>query len=187
MELMEAIRTRRSVRSYEAKPVEKATLERLLEAAVQAPSASNTQPWAFGVIQGAERLKTLSDRAKALLLEQTKGNESAASLRARLSDPSFSIYYGAPALVCIYTKSTGGHAKTDCAMAAQNLMLAAHAHGLGTCWIGLGQLLFESAEMKKELGVPAEYVPVGQLIVGHPEGSLPAPTDRKTPEVIFWE
>jgi nitroreductase len=186
LELMEAIRNRRSVRAYAAKPVEKATLEKLLDAAIQAPSANNRQPWTFGIIEGVERLRGYSDRAKAALLVQIAGNPDQAEFRARLSNPDFTIYYGAPALVCIYTKSGGG-GKGDCAMAAQNLMLAAHELGLGTCWIGLGQVLFDSPELKRELGVPAGCAAVGQLIVGYPEGELPAPTPRSAPEVLFWE
>jgi nitroreductase len=187
VELMDALRTRRSVRRYTTRLVERDTLEMLLEAAALAPSAGNSQPWAFGVVQGTERVRVYSDRAKALFLVQSEEDASAADARARMSDPATNVYRGAPTLVAIYAKTSGTWAMTDCAMAAQNLMLAAHAHGLGTCWIGWGQSLFDSAELKRELGVPAEYRAVGQLIVGYPEGELPPSRGRNAPEVLFWQ
>ena len=148
MELMDALRTRRSVRNYSKKEVDEHTIEMLLEAAILAPSASNSQPWAFGYIRGGQKLRALSDRSKALLLERMKSDPGLERQRLRLEDPTVNLLHGAPALVAIYTKSTGGWAKTDCAMAALQLMLAAHALGLGTCWTGMMQRLFETDELK---------------------------------------
>jgi nitroreductase len=185
VELMDALRTRRSVRSYSKREVDEDTIAMLLEAAVLAPSASNSQPWAFGYIRGADRLKSLSDRSKAYLLEKMKTEPNLERMRPRLEDPTVNLLHGAPALVAIYTKSTGGWARTDCAMAAVHLMLAAHVLGLGTCWTGMVQRLFESDELKAELGVPAEYVPVGVLALGYPEGELPPSRGRNAPEVLY--
>ncbi len=185
MELMDALRTRRSVRSYSKKEVDEHTIEMLLEAAVLAPSASNSQPWAFGYIRGADKLRELSDRSKALLLEKMKTEPNLERMRPRLEDPTVNLLHGAPALVAIYTKSTGSWARTDCAMAALQLMLAAHVLGLGTCWTGMVQRLFESDELKAELGVPAEYTPVGVIAVGYPEGEPPPSRGRNAPEVLY--
>ncbi len=66
-------------------------------------------------------------------------------------------------------------------------MLVAHSLGLGTCWIGMGQLLFDSTEMKRELGVPEGYSAVAQLTLGYPAGDLPPSRGRNAPEVLFWE
>ena len=185
MELIDALRTRRSVRSYSAKEVDESTLEMLFEAAVLAPSASNSQPWAFGYIRGAESLKALSDRSKALLLSRMATNPSLERMRPRLEDPTVNLLHGAPALVAIYTKATGSWARTDCAMAALQLMLAAHELGLGTCWTGMVQALFESDELKAELGVPAEYTAVGVIAVGYPESELPPSRGRNAPELLY--
>jgi nitroreductase len=135
------------------------------------------------VLQGAERLRGYSDRAKALQLAQPDISEN---LRARMSNPAVTIFHGAPALVCIYSKRTGLYGHTDCAMAAYNLMLVAHGLGLGTCWIGYAHPLFDSAELKRELGVPEGYSAVAQLIVGYPEGELPPSRGRNAPEVVHW-
>jgi nitroreductase len=182
--LTDAIRNRRSVRRYADRPVEKATIEALLDVAVQAPSASNQQPWAFVVIQGAERIRGYSDRAKLIHLANPDISEN---LRARMTDPAHTIFYGAPALVCIYAKRSGIYGHTDCAMAGYTLMLAAHGLGLGTCWIGMAHPLFDSPELKQELGVPLEYSAVCPLILGYPEGELPPSRGRNTPEVLHWE
>jgi len=188
MELLQAIASRRAVRSYAATPVEKATLQRLLEVAVQAPSAMNAQPWAFGVLQGVELLRGYSDRAKAVCLTLMDDVPALRNYRRVLSDPASNIFHDASALVCIYAKpAPWPHPENDCALAAQNLMLAAHGLGLGSCWVGFAQWLFDSPELKMELGVPAECQSVAQLVIGYPKGSLPAPTSREAPEVLFWK
>ncbi len=85
MDLNEAIHSRRSVRAYKDEPLTRETVDKLIRAAVQAPSASNRQPWAFVVIQGNERLQGLSERAKQHRLTDTQDPPSD-SLRARLMD-----------------------------------------------------------------------------------------------------
>src|SRR3990172_2128757 len=116
MDVMEAIYTRRSTRKFLPTPVERATLEELMRAATQAPSAMNSQPWAFGVIEGAEVLRAYSDRTKALIL--ASGMPWIERYRGMFEDPDYSIFYGAPALVLICGKPSGVHAEGDCAMAA---------------------------------------------------------------------
>jgi nitroreductase len=70
----------------------------------------------------------------------------------------------------------------DCALAAENLMLAARALGLGTCWIGFAQAWLGTPAGKAALDMPAAYLPVAPIIVGHPK-SLPPPVPRKEPEI----
>lgn len=70
----------------------------------------------------------------------------------------------------------------DCALAAENLMLAAYAEGLGTCWIGLAQSWLATAEGKAALGLPAACLPVAPIIVGRPK-STPAPVGRNEPQI----
>jgi len=183
VELLDAIRNRRSVRKYSERTVDKATIEALLDAAVQAPSASNQQPWAFVVIHGADRVRAYSDRAKAIHLANPEISEQ---LRARMSDPAHNLFHGAPVLLCVYSKRSGIYGNTDCAMAAYNIMLVAHSLGLGTCWIGMGKPLFDSPELKKELGVPDAYTAVAPLILGYPDGDLPATRGRNAPEILYW-
>jgi nitroreductase len=187
LNLTEAIENRRSVRSYTAQKIDRATVTKLLHAAVQAPSASNTQPWSFVVIQDAALLKDYSDRSKSLLLSTIDlDNSPHKKYRAMLSNPDFNIFYTAGTLIVIYAKPMGRHSYGDCCLAAQNLMLAAHGLGFGTCWIGFAGTLLDTPEAKKELGVPADYSLVAPLIVGHPQGRIPQLT-RDEPEILFWK
>jgi len=180
MDLQQAIRSRRAVRAFTSVPVERASLVRLIEAAVQAPSAVNEQPWSFTVVQDQSLLARISAESKAHLLATAPRDISA--FQERLRDPSFDIFYHAPVLIVISSVRADLWAVENCSLAAENLMLAACAEGLGTCWIGFAQAWLASAAGKAVLGVPADYLPVAPIIVGHPQGPLPA-VPRKPPEI----
>jgi len=182
MNTREAIYTRRSVRAYKDTPVDKATIEKLFDAATKAPSARNSQPWAFGVIQDKETLKSIADRSKDFLRREL-GEEN---MPPYFQDPEFNIFYTASTLLVILCKVEGPHAIPDCALAAQNLMLMAHDMGLGTCWIGLSQGFLNTPEAKRELGIPEGWVVAAPIIVGWPDGETPE-KDREPVEVIFWK
>ena len=181
MDLMEVLRTRRACREFTAEPVTKETIEDLIAAAVLAPSAMNLQPWAFAVVIGAARLHEMSGRARQAALEHFPKDSP---LHGHLTDPSFEIFHGAAALIVICATGGETQAAEDCCLAAENLMLAARAKGLGTCWIGLARPWLARAEAKAELGIPATLMPVAPIILGHPT-HLPAPTPRNAPR-IFW-
>ena len=185
MKLMQAMASRRSVRSYTAELVPREVIERLIRAAILAPSGMNQQPWAFGVIEGADRLRSYSSRAKTAVLAMLERTPALERYRERLEDPAFNVFHGAPALVIIYVKPMEYDGRGACAMAAYSLMLAAHDAGLGTCWIGFSEPLFQSPEVKAELGVPPDYRVVAPVITGHPAASVPA-VSRNEPEIVFW-
>ena len=180
MELMEVIRARRSVRTYTDLPVQRETLERLVNAAIQAPSAVNAQPWHFTVIRNPLLLDRISAAAKRHILELTPPS---GPMREHLSDPLFHIFYHAPVLILISAKD-GDWSKEDSALAAEILMLAACAEGLGSCWIGFAQRWLETKEGRDMVGLPQGYVPVAPIIVGYPRESAPA-VPRK-PADIRW-
>lgn len=185
MELMQAIYGRHSVRTYSERSVPKDVVMTLLRAAVRAPSALNAQPWAFVVVQDKAMLKRYSDRAKVLFREQmgTKlGNEE---LRSHLRQPEYNVFYNAGTLVELCAKPQGTYPAWDCCFAAENLMLAAHDIGLGTCVIGLSWPLFEEEDVRRELSVPTGFHPVLPIIVGYPVGATEAPP-RKEPEIVCW-
>ncbi|MGH6735885.1 MAG: nitroreductase family protein [Methyloceanibacter sp.] len=179
MELLRAIDGRRSVREYTDAPVDDEVLRELIEAAVKAPSAINQQPWSFIVIKDKARLASMSDQAKAYFLKASLG---APAHRDMLNDPAFHIFYHAPVLVVIAAAEPTDWAVEDCALAAENLMLAAYAKGLGTCWIGFAQHWLATADGKAALGLLATYAPIAPIVVGHPRRE-PPPVPRKTPEI----
>lgn len=185
MELLEAVYTRRSIRKYAKTPIQKKTMETLLNAAVQAPSASNSQPWAFLVIQNRSMLRELSDKSKQTLLSGMDSEPKLARYKALLSNKDFDIFYQAPALVVILAKPAGMHPNEDCCLAAQNFMLAAHDLELGTCWIGFAMAALTLPEVRRSLGIPYDYQVVAPIIVGYPESPSPA-IPKNPPEVIKW-
>lgn len=186
MELLEAINSRRSIRSYTSAKVDKATIEKLLNAAVQAPSAMNSQPWAYAVIQNAALLKEYSDRSKQLLLTALDKVPLLNKYKPAFENPGFNIFYNAESLVIIFAKPGATHSTVDCCLAAQNFMLAAHSQNLGTCWIGFAQSFLNLPETKQELGIPAEYEAIAPIIIGYPEVKPPA-VPKKAPEILFWK
>ncbi|MBP6963482.1 MAG: nitroreductase family protein [Armatimonadetes bacterium] len=186
MELMDAIRARRSFRAYKTDPVSRETIERLLEAAVLAPSGMNQQPWAFGVVTDRTLLKSYSDSVKKLLLGKMKEWPWLERYRDLFANPDYSVFYNAPALVVVYGLTESPIARTDCTLAAENLMLAAADAGLGTCWIGFATELLDSQEVKVSLGVPAEYSAIAPIIVGIPDGP-PPDREREAARVLFWK
>jgi len=154
-------------------------------AAIQAPSAINQQPWGFVVVKDLPLLAHISDQAKAHLLKASLG-APAPPFRDMLNDPQFHIFYHAPVLVVIAAAQPTDWAVEDCALAAENLMLAAHGAGLGTCWIGFAQHWLATADGKAALGLPLSHTPIAPVIVGHPL-RRPAPVPRKAPSIRWLD
>lgn len=192
---LETIYQRRAVRSYKPDKLEESTVRRLLAAAVQAPTAMHLEPWAFVVIQDRTLLARLSDKAKVLAqaeiearhhdLLKAPGVSAASDHLTLLTNPQFNIFYDAGTLIVICGKPVGRFVTADCWLAAENLMLAASATGLGTCCIGFAIPALNAAEVKRELGIPADVTAVAAIIVGVPKGDTPA-VSRKAPEVLRW-
>ncbi len=182
MDLKEAIYTRRAVRDFTAESVDENTLLELIDAAIQAPSAVNQQPWSFCVVRDKAVLGQISREAKAHMLRTTPVGLMSHHFDEILNDPDFDIFYHAPALIVISCKSATPWAIEDCSLAAENLMLASRGAGLGSCWIGFAQDWLGTSEGKALLKLPAAYLPVAPIIVGHPKAA-PPPVPRKQPEI----
>ena len=181
MDLKEAIYTRRAVREFTDEPVDEKTLRQLVDAAVQAPSAVNQQPWSFCVVRDKALLARISGEAKAHML-RTSPAALSHHFQELLSDAKFDIFYHAPALIVISSVAESPWAVENCSLAAGSLMLTARAAGLGTCWIGFAQTWLGTPEGKAALSLPASNVPIAPIIVGHPK-SAPPPVPRKEPEI----
>ena len=182
MDLKEAIYTRRSTRDYTAEPVSEKIIRELIDAAIQAPTAVNAQPCTFCVVHDRRLLQTISREAKAHMLSTIPVGLMSRHFSQILNDPNFEIFYHAAALILISTVADIPWAVEDCALAAENLMLAARGAGLGTCWIGFAQGFLATTEGKALLKLPAAYRPVAPIVVGHPK-SPPPPVQRKEPEI----
>ena len=182
MDLKEAIYIRRATREFTAAPVDEKTIRELIDAAIQAPSAINQQPWSFRVIRDKAVLGKISHEAKAHMLRASPMGLVSHHFEQILNDPNFDIFYHAPVLIVISSVAQMPWAIEDCALAAENLMLAACGAGLGTCWIGFAQTWLGTPEGKTAIQLPATAVPVAPIIVGHPKSSQ-APVPRKEPEI----
>jgi len=189
---LDAIFSRRSVRAYDRRKIDDATVRGLLDAAVAAPTAMHMEPWTFVVVQDEAMLKRFSDRAKASwVAEAAKYRDlhappAAGGFAARLADPSFSIFYDAGTLIVICAKAMGPFVVADCWLAAENIMLAACALGLGTCCIGSAVPALNTPEAKAELHIPAEVTAVVPIVVGIPAGGA-VEVPRKDPEILLWK
>ncbi len=183
MDINEAISGRRSVRGYTSRQVDETTIRRLIDAAVLAPSAVNQQPWSFTVVRDQEVLERISREAKAHMLATMAADAHADHFfKAMPGDPDFHIFYHAPVLILISVPAPEPWIVEDCALAAQNMMLAAYAAGLGSCWIGFSQSFLNTPEGKTIAGLSAGCVTIAPIIVGHPKAAMP-PVPRKTPDI----
>ena len=177
MDVIEAIHTRRSIRSYSPRLVERELIEDIIWDAAQAPPPFSGQlPWTFNVAQGVERISAFGDEA----LQYARDNHPDEPGWEWTDRPDFEVFWGASALIII-----SGRVE-DCCRAGQNLMLSAHARGLGTCWVGSPMLWLRTAHAKAKLNVPPELVPVSALCLGYP-AAIPEAQPRKRPPIIWLE
>jgi nitroreductase len=185
--IMDAINQRRSVRAYLPHQPDRAAIRALLAAAVRAPTAMHEEPWAFAIIQDTKTLKRLSDRAKPLFVDEVHRAHLDRGGHALdiFEKPEFNIFYNAGTLIVICGRATGPFVAADCWLAAENLMLAACAMGLGTCVIGSALPALNAPEVKAEIGIPDGFTAIAPVIVGVPGGETPL-SPRKEPAILVW-
>jgi len=178
----DVLRGRRSVRQYLSVPVPRRAIEAFIEAATLAPSAMNEQPWHFTVVTDRALLDSMSQCAKVHMLSRNRAMPG--RMRDLLQEESFHIFYGAPALVVISAPEAAAWTTEDCALAAENLMLAAYARGYGTCWIGFAQEWLNTKEGAAAIDLPPGMRAVAPIIVGKPK-EFPQAVARREP-AIRW-
>lgn len=149
MNTMEALLTRRSVRTYRDEPIPAEVIHRILDAAMHAPSGNNEQPWHFVV---------LDDRQ---LLDAVPAIHSAAAMAA--GAPLGILVCGDPRLEKVEDMWL-----LDCAAATQNILLAAWEHGVGSVWCGVSHRAQRVQAFRRLLGIPEEIVPFALVVLGYP-------------------
>lgn len=164
MDVMEAIKNRRSIRSYQDREVEEEKLNLVLEAGRLAPSANNRQEWKFIVVKDKDTREKLSLAAH----NQKFVGEAAVVIVACSTETEHIMPCGQFSY------------PIDLAIAVDHITLKAVEEGLGTCWIGA----FDEKEAKKILGIPTSIRVVALLPLGYPT-LVPSPTPRKSKEEIF--
>jgi nitroreductase len=186
--VFEAILARRSVRTYAPDQLGRNTVQTLLEAAVRAPTAMHEEPWAFVVVQDHALLQRLSELAKPIFVEEVRHRNSQGASHSfdHFTRPDFNIFHGADTLIVICAKPLGQFVVADCWLAAENLMLAASAIGLGSCVIGSAVAALNIHKVKTELGIPVDYSAIAPIVVGVPSGETHS-TSRKEPLILSWK
>lgn len=192
---LDVIYSRRSIRAYVPERLAETTVQALIDAAVQAPTAMGMPTTSFVVVQNPRRLARLSDLSKTVWSRQAETHperfihlrfDAGEEFLARLADPAFDIFHGATTLIVICSRGSEWWETAGCWMAAENLMLAASALGLGSCCIGAAVDALNTPEMRMELAIQPNFVAVAPIVVGIP--AQPAePLERRPADVIAWK
>jgi nitroreductase len=163
-ETIQTLLTRRSVRSFRKDPVPGPVLDAILEVGTYAPCSMGAQATCLVAVTHGETLQKLS------------------KMNARVLGKDDDPFYGAPAAIIVFSDRDRAPCREDGALVMGNLMNAAHALGLASCWIHRAREVFDSPEgraMAKDWGVPDNYVGVGHCILGYAQGEYPNPKPRK--------
>ena len=164
MNTLESIKTRRSIRKYKSDPVQQERLNKIIDAGLYAPSGMGRQATIILSVTNKEVRDQLS------------------KLNARIMGTDTDPFYGAPAVLIVLAKKDCPTGIYDGSLVMQNLMLAAHELGLGSCWIHRAKEEFElpeGRELLKSLGIEDEYEGIGHCIIGYADGDAPSPAERK--------
>lgn len=156
--MFEAVKERSSIRAYKGEPIEKEHLEKMVEAAREAPSAKNLQPWKLIIVQDPEVL----DDLVPVFMSQSFVRDAGALVVGLVDRSKWS--------------------EVDLTIGMDHLCLEAVELGYGTCWIGA----FKEEELKKELEVPEYYEPLVCMTVGVPEEAGSSPTKKSVDELVEW-
>ena len=211
----EVILKRRSVRMYKKEQVPDFMINRILEAGRFAPSAGNSQPWKFIVIREPEIIKGLTDTTVKIcklfksLIDYRRPGKRWLLLNAKfnikmkpkdlhpvpfgavsfIADGKLGLFHGAPTVIIIFKDVRGvSNPDLDCGIAGQNMVLAAHSMGLGTCWVGFVKLAFQYAlKWKKFFGISYPYKFATSIAVGWPVGDPDGMVKRATHAVDWYE
>ena len=171
MDVLEAIKGRRSIRAFKSEDVPPEIVEKLIDAARWAPSAGNIQPWEFIIVRNPEIKRNLAKAA----LNQSFIEEAPVVIVVCADEIRSSQGYGVrgKTLYCIQ----------DAAAATQNIHLAAYSLGLGTCWVGA----FNEEEARKILEIPQGVRPVAIIPVGYPAEKPSARNRRPLNQIVHYE
>jgi len=163
MDAIKCIKQRRSIRSYQDKEIPKEIIEDIIDCARLAPTARNIQPWEFLAITDKETLAKIADLTDYGMFIKDCG-----------------------CCVIVICKDDAKYYIEDGSSATQNIMLAAYAHNLGSCWVA-GDKKDYCEPTKKLLGIPANFKVMSFIPIGYPIAEPPPPSKRELKEVLHWE
>ena len=184
-EVIDCIHARRSTRQFQKTPIESEKLETVLDAAVWAPSGGNNQSWLFTVVNNQNVLLKINELVRKGFLSWIPDDDYPGKHAAKVSSQkeSYNFYYHAPTLVIASNKPNYENAMADCALALENIFLAAGSLGLGSCYINQLHWLQNGSQLRDyllELGIPKEHVICSAAALGYAsrEAVIPARKDN---------
>ena len=192
-DIFETIMHRRSIRRFAPKQIEEAALQQIIQAGLYAPSAGGRQGVIFAVCQDKE----VNERLGKIKRANSRPSMATATSFVSREQPSIAddpkltnAFYGAPTVITLFAPKNFLFSVDDCAVAAENMMLAADALGIGSCYIGQGWTAFDDPygqEILRQWNIPTDHYAVMQLLLGYPrEGDKhPTPKPRKEGRVIW--
>jgi len=182
-EVIQNILDRRSVRVYSEEQIKPEDMELILKSGLFAPSACNTQPWHFTVVQNKEIINTLSKESKKEML-----NCDNDYFKEMGENEKYTLFYNAPTIIVISGEKDSVEPETDCSAATENMILAANSLNIGSCWIGLIAYLFQgksAQEYIKLLEIPDGYEPYYAITLGYKKFPDPKPQPRREGTVNY--
>jgi nitroreductase len=200
VEFFEVVHTQRSIRRFKPDAVPDDAIWQMLDAAIRAPSGSNTQPWAWLVVRDSGKRQAIAEAVRARMGDPEQGRREAQAMdparrRMRMASIAFrEDVAAAPVLIipCLVSPSSPTSdanslfAGSSIYGAVQNMMLAARALGLGTVLTTFNIAIEDT--IRKEFGLPDDAKPVAVIPVGYPDGQDFGPTTRKPVDsVTFWD
>lgn len=151
-QVLEIIKNRRSVRKYRDQQIKDEELEKILEAAIYAPTGHYDQPWHFTIIQNKDLINEINDGAKEVM-KRMDVEWMAQIGRAE----NLHIFHRAPTVIIVSAKKDATTPMADCSAAVQNMLIAAESMDIGSCWIGFAKFHFLNEENLKKFDIPEGY------------------------------
>lgn len=192
--ILENILNRRTTRTFTEEKVDVEILKEIVNAGLYAPSSKNKQLWHFTVIQDEKVLETLNldtkEAIKKYAKEKVSNEKELEVLINRANNDAFDTFYKAPVAIIVSMDTTDVTSPADCAVASQNLMLAAESFGLGSCWIGFVKNLFKLDEAKgkdycEKFNIPENYMPSHAVLIGHKKNPSGKASARRENTVTY--
>ncbi len=165
MDILNLLKSRRSVRIYKDLPVPKDLLLQILEAGRWAPSGANLQPWHFIIVTDQETRKRIGEVAKFFFIKSSH------------------VERAPVVLVLGFDKRKGKYGRYDVTLAGGNMITMATSIGLGTCWIGA----FDEERVKEILQIPEHIEVIGLITLGYPEEKPEPPPRLELEKIVHWE
>jgi nitroreductase len=180
-EILETIKTRRSVRKYQDKQIKDEELEKILESAIYAPNGANTQSWHFTVIQNKELINQINEGAKEVMKKM-----DIPWIANMGKSEDLNIFHHAPTAIIVSANKESPTPTEDASAATQNMLLAAESMDIGSCWIGFAKFYFINPENMEKFKIPEGYEVQSGVALGYKAGeNLKAPTRNRNVFTYF--